>query len=240
MAQETVAQVPGQRKSALRKLLLLVVVMLLVAVAVNWKDINAIAHGRRTLKSVLYGKPFSTIGPTFRFPEPLGPEDAKVKVQILAQEGNSCHEALVGLWIGVADLEPERLRVEFGWRPAQPTEGSSETAQAPPELGCDAGVLVNGESKFELGEGEGKRIVYLLGPDPGGTASEGPEGQTGAPPRSHGWTLDDVAAIVNRAIDNEYGENPKLTGDAIEEAWTAASDRIPRVEENQTGPDGAA
>lgn len=243
MAEEPIAEAPRQRKAILPKLLILVAVMLVVAVVVNWKDISAIAQGRKTFKSVLYGKVYSPFEATFRFPEPMGPEDAKVKVQVIAQQGNSCHEPLVGLWMGVADLAPERLRVEFGMGglPSQqeaedvPADASppGEEMGGIPELGCDAGVLINGQNKFELGEGEEKRTIYLLGPDPGGLMDEQPEG---APPipAPHGWTLDDVATIVNQAVEDTYGENPKLTAEAIEEAWHAASKRIPRLKEDGT------
>ncbi len=235
MAEETVPEAPTERRSVLPKLLLVVAIMLVVAVTVNWKDISAIAQGRKTFKSVLYGKAYSPIGPTFRFPEPLGPEDAKVKAQVIAQEGNSCHEALVGLWMGVGDLEPERLRVEFTRQPmplGEETSGPPDETDGPPELGCDAGVLINGENKFELGAGEEKRTIYLLGPDAGGVPGGQPEGKAPPQPAPHGWTLDDVAMIVNEAIEDAYGENPKLTAEAINEAWQAASDRIPRLNED--------
>jgi hypothetical protein len=247
MAQESVAEAPSQKRSVLPKLFIVVGVMLVIAVVVNWNDISAIAAGRKTFKSVLYGKQYYSMEPTFRFPEPMGPEDAKVRAQVIAQEGNSCHEPLVGLWMGIADLEPERLRVEFGWRPIQPTtetdgpfgetgESPNET-QAPPELGCEAAVLINGTHKFEVGSGESKRVVYLTEPHPQGPPPGAGEG-TGSPYGGQGWTLDDVATILNRAIEDEYGENAGLTGPAIKEAWDAATQRIPRPEpdDSEEGP----
>jgi hypothetical protein len=250
MAQETVAEGPGQKRSVLPKLLIVVGVMLAVAVVVNWKDISAIAAGRKTVKSVLYGRQYYSMGPTFRFPEPMGPEDAKVRVQVIAQEGNSCHEPLVGLWMGIADLQPERLRVEFGWQPGQPTaepDGSSgesaessKASQEPPELGCEAGVLINGTHKFELGSGESTRVIYLTEPHPHEPLPPGVGEGAVSPYGGPGWTLDDVATIINRAIEDEYGEEPGLTGPAIKEAWDAAAQRIPRPDDAETGSDGAA
>jgi hypothetical protein len=244
MAEETASAPPKQKRSVLPKLLLVVAAMLVVAVVVNWKNITDIASGRRTLKAVIYGKTHLLMPPTFRFPDPMGPEDAKVKAQIIAQEGNSCHEPLVGLWMGIGDLEPERLRVEFGWLSAEPlkrdgsapeTDEPPQEIQGPPDLGCAAGVLINGVNKFELGSGEEKRVIYLTEPYPrdplGPEAAEGVDSPTG----HEGWTLDDVATILNRAIEDEYGENPGLTGAAIQEAWDAAASRIPRVDETQGG-----
>ncbi len=243
MAEETVSASPDQRRSVLPKLLAVVAAMLVVAVVVNWKNITDIASGRRTLKSIVYGRSHLLMQPTFRFPDPMGPEDAKVKVQVIAQEGNSCHEPLVGLWMGVADLEPERLRVEFGWQPVALAQGGAEASEegqeppgetsGPPDFGCEAGVLVNGRNKFELGSGETKRVIYLTEPSP--REPRGPGAAEGAPSPAgrEGWTLDDVATIVNGAIEDEYGENPELTGAAIKEAWDAAVSRIPQVDETQ-------
>jgi hypothetical protein len=224
MAEETVAEAPAPKRSVLPKLLALVVLMLVVAVVVNWKDISAIAAGRKTVKSVLYGKEYLSMEPAFRFPDPIGPEAAKVKVRVIAQEGNSCHEPLVALWMGIADLEPERLRVEFRRSAMQGPRAGGQI----PELGCEAGVLINGENKFELGEGDSKRTLYLVKPGP--QASDQLPGPDSAddPLAGEGWTLADLATIVNQAIEEGYGQESRLTADAIQEAWDAAVERIPR------------
>ncbi|MBM3502093.1 MAG: hypothetical protein FJX74_25860, partial [Armatimonadetes bacterium] len=94
MSEEQVPEPAPKRKSVLPKLLLLAVVMLLVALAVNLKDLRAIAAGEKTFTSVLYGRSLASMTPSFAFPEPLGPEDAKVKAVVVCQEGNSCHEPL--------------------------------------------------------------------------------------------------------------------------------------------------
>ena len=216
MGEEHVREIPPKRKSPLPKLLLLAGLMLVVAVVVNLKDIRAIASGRRTVKSVLYGKNLLPSGPSFSFPDPLGPQDAKVKVKVVAQDGNSCHEPLVVLWMAVASLEPERLRVEFGSgmvstpeAEAAKAKGESKEGKAPgpPELGCEAGVLINGQNKFEVGSGKSKRVIYLTGPTSGPMANSGqPGGDVG-----HGWSLADVAAIVNQAIAKAYKQKGNLT-----------------------------
>ncbi len=236
MAEEPVAEAAPKRGSALPKLLLLIVVMLVVAVVVNRKDIAGIAAGRRTFTSVLYGKRYSPIEAVFQFPDPLGPEDAKIKAQVVVQEGNSCHEPLVALWMGIAALEPERLRVEFVGNPMELVE----PGEPPPQFGCDAAALINGENKFELGEGDEKRTLYLVAPGPQGSGVLLTEGLGDTPEGTSGWSLTDLATILNQAIESDYGEEANLTSEAIQEAWDAAVDRIPRVEEDEAEVAGAA
>jgi len=237
MAEEQVLEAPPKRKSLLPKLLLLAGLMLAMAVIANLKDIRAIASGKRTFKSVLYGKSMIGMHPAFSFPEPLGPESAKVKVKVVCQEGNSCHEPLVAFWMGVGSLEPERLRVEFGSgmvntpeADAAKAEGGNREARAPApqELGCESGALINGQSKFEIGSGKGKRVVYLTGPTPAPPPGQGVDG-------GHGWNAADVAAIVNQAIAKAYKQKGNLTGEAISAAMAEASKRVPRPEGTQTG-----
>ena len=226
MAGEQAALVTPQRRPLLAKLLLVGAVMLVAAVLLNLKDLRAIASGKRTVKSVLYGKSPKTFGTSFRFPEPLGPADAKVKVWVVCQEGNSCHRPLVALWTGVGTLEPRRLRVEF----YKPKDAPKPKNGKLLEITCDAGVAINGHTKFEVGQGQGKRVIYLNGPTPGPSAqqiSHGAVQQTPFP--GHGWTVDDVAAVVNASIKAAYGQRGTLTGSAIQTAMQDASKRLPEA-----------
>lgn len=249
MAEEPRPEVTPPRKSILPRLLVLALVMLLVAAAVNFKDLRAIAAGEKTVTSVLYGKNLSPVGPAFAFPAPLGPEDAKVKALVVCQEGNSCHEPLVILWMAVAKLEPERLRVDFGGAshgapagaPAPkdaptPAKGAAEKAETPPEIGCESGVTLNGQLKFELGTGKAKRVIYLTGPTPAPPAAPGTEPPPPSTPGAgHGWTTDDVIAIVNQQIEKAYKAKGKLTAAALQTAMTEASKEIPRPEATKDG-----
>jgi hypothetical protein len=255
MAEAQLPEAPTKRKSVLPKLLLLALAMVVVAVAVNFKDLRAIAAGERTVKSVLYGKTFLPKETAFAFPPPIGPEKAKVKALVVCQEGNSCHEPLVLLWMAVGKLEPERVRVEFvnygggptapppmggkgpkGSEPEAAADGAAEAAPpgGVPDLGCSSGATVNGESKFELGKGKDKRVLYLTGPmpaPPGGMAGQA----SGADPRGHGWSVKDVAEIVNQAIEKAYKSPGKLTGEALTDAMNEASKEIPRPEASKDG-----
>jgi len=110
-------------------------------------------------------------------------------------------------------------------------EKASAKTEAAPELGCESGVTLNGDMKFELGTGKEKRVVYLTGPTPAPPAmSEGksPEG-------GHGWSTDDVIAIVNQRLEKAYGGKGTLTAEGLKAAMTEASQELPRP----TGEEGA-
>jgi len=209
---------------------LIIPFLLVVAVAVNWGSIRAIAKHEKTVGEVVTGKQRAMPAVTYSFPAPSGPATAKIKVSVVIREGDSCHRPLVALWLGVAQLEPKRLRVEFH-HPGLMVK--REGKERPVELGCEAGVLINGQNKFVLGTGKDKRVLYLSGPTPTmrpapvagpSRASQAVSGH-GAP--GHGWSADDVAAILNRLLKEKYGQQGKLTGKAIQEAASAADKLIP-------------
>jgi hypothetical protein len=211
----------------LPRLLALAGAMLVIAVILNWKDLYGIATHKKTITSVIYGRTPSSSSASFGFPEPLGPPDAKVKVWVICQEGNSCHQPLVAIWAGIASLEPKRLRVEFysPWE-APKTDGK------PLELGCDSGVAINKQTKFQLGSGKDKRTVYLTGPTPAPPklpdAPEPPPDQEAA---GHGWSIEDLATLVNQLIEKAYKQKGALTEKAIQDAWSAAGKSLPQPSE---------
>ena len=59
-----------------------------------------------------------------------------------------------------------------------------------------------------------RRVLYLTGPKPGGR-------------RGHGWTLRDVAQIINETLEHHYGEAGKLTAEAIDGAMQEAQGHLP-------------
>jgi len=234
MADEPTVEAPQKRRSILPKLLLLAVVMLIVAALVNLKDLRAIASGDKTFTSVLYGR--SIMKPSFAFPDPFGPADAKVKVFVICQEGNGCHRPLVALWTAVALAEPERLRVEFGSQ-----RSVTKADGGPMEIGCDAGIAINGNTKFEIGKGKQKRVLYLTGPTPMPVPAEGmPKEMQGVGLGGHGWTTEDVATILNQYIQNEYKQKGTLTASAISARMPEAEKLIPAAKEPEGGPAGSS
>lgn len=216
MVEENTPQAIQRPESAVPKMLAVAAVMLVVAVAVNWKSIKQVAKGDRTVAQIIEGRRPTTgmdgmghSGEPFNFPEPSGPEDAKVTVWVGAHENDGCQKPLVDLWASIGELEPERIRVEY----YNPFELPQVDGQ-PVELGCESGAVVNGKIKFELGEGEEARVIYTTGP-----------------PGIHDWTSAHLAEVLNGEVEAAYGEPGTLTGEAIEKAMHEAGAAIPATEE---------
>jgi hypothetical protein len=211
---------PIRRQPLLKPLLIAIPVLFALAVALNWQDVSAIAAGRRSLREVVTGRTYRPSAPSYRFPDPVGSPDAKVRVKVVAMEGDSCHEPLVALWLGIGELDPKHIRVEF-LNPGQLTPASP--TGKPVELGCNSGVLINGQNKFTLGREQGQRTIYLNGPMP-----EPPAGAGGSHgPGGHGWTTKDVATILNRLIESKYGKPGSFTAPTITVAAKQAFAKIP-------------
>ncbi len=223
---------PVRRQLLAKPLLIAIPVLCALAVALNWKDVRAIAKHQRSLREVLTGRTYRPPKPTFRFPDPVGSPDAKIKVRVVAEEGDSCHEPLVALWLGIGDLDPKHIRVEF-LNPGQLTPASP--TGKPVELGCNSGVLINGQNKFTLGSGPGQRTIYLNGPMPGPPAGGG----GGHGPGGHGWTTKDVATILDRLIESKYGKPGSFTGPAIAAAEQQAFAKIPPALNGRSQESGA-
>jgi len=216
MVEEKTPQAIQRPESAVPKMLAVAAVMLVVAVAVNWKSLRQVAKGDRTVAQIIKGRAPSAGmdgmghgGEPFSFPEPSGPEDAKVTVWVGAHENDGCQKPLVDLWASIGKLEPERIRVEY-----YNTFDLPQVDGEPIELGCESGAVVNGKTKFEVGEGEEARVIYTTGP-----------------PGSHDWTSAHLAEVLNGEVEAAYGEPGTLTGDQIEKAMHEAGAAIPATAE---------
>jgi len=226
--------------SGLRRMLLVLPVLLVVAVLVNWGSLTDIARGRRTVHSVVYGvgQQFGHMG-TFTFPAPSGPADAKVKVLVVAQEGNGCHLSLVQLWQAIGALAAERVRVVFVSR----SEAMRKLGGKPLDLGCETGVVINGKTKFVLTKNSRKRTVYFTKPHPAMMPATPPPDAAkagtkappkAAPPMEMGWSLDDLVQVVNSEINKAYGQGGSLTVGAVK----AAQDALAQQAGQQGAPAG--
>ena len=120
---------------------------------------------------------------------------------------------------------------------ALPPSGANAKAK-PVELGCEAGVLINGQNKFVLGNGKAKRTIYLNGPTPGPQ----PPHEAPSQPGAHGWNMADLAAILNQVIKQKYGKPGTFTDATIGQASAQASKELPPPQSGQkTGqPTGGA
>jgi hypothetical protein len=83
--------------------------------------------------------------------EPVGSEEAKVRIQAFAQSMNSCHIPTINILSKIAETVPERIRVEF--LDTITTEGSLARQKAGIE--CEIGLLINDQRIVEV-EQEGQ------------------------------------------------------------------------------------
>ncbi|HJN17902.1 MAG TPA: hypothetical protein QGH10_20550 [Armatimonadota bacterium] len=209
MADEQILE-PASKPKPWWRIPLVLVVLASIAVAVNWNDDQSLQFkklltGEKSPAEVLAGKTMRGSGENgggspFQFPEPLGPEDAKVKLTVWATEGDPCQHELVGLMAGVSTVDDGKLRIEF-------VSGETSLADGEPlsQL-CGQGLAINGETKIEVPVDAEKPKVYYF---------------TGTPDGSHGWKPDDLALALNSEIDKAYGAPGVFTG---EQLMAAASD----------------
>lgn len=150
-------------KPRLKRLLLLLPILLVVAVLVNWDNIVKIARGEKSLKSVIYGLT-ERKGPMlagWKLPPNSGAADAKIVIEVFLLPGDPCHIDTAFLGQALGTVDPQRIRVTF--RPTHPgTSGAKRRDEL--QLGCEQGLAINGQTKFRMPDPSqpGKqRVVYL-------------------------------------------------------------------------------
>lgn len=140
---------PGSpRSSNAKRLLLIALVLLVVAVAVNYRSVMEIIRGERTLKGVIYGltRGGDTDFAGFDMPDDVGSEDAKVRVEVFLRAGDPCHIESVFLGQALGLVDPERILVDF-----QDTSDAEVLKRfAELKIGCEQGMAVNGKTKFKV------------------------------------------------------------------------------------------
>lgn len=215
MSEET-APAAAARPGQLRTLMTVCVLLAVVAVVVRWNDLVRAFEPTEDQPTAMF------MQPPFGFPKPLGPAEAKVRAHIIAHPYSGCQRTLIALWMGIASLEPQRLRVDFSESWEQEVRGPGGQV-VPMAMLCQSGVELNGKTDFKVGEGAAAHTVQLHGPAPR------PPLASGGPPQPGDtrWTNSDLAAILNKVMREKYGSDHRLTGAAITEAAKAASARIP-------------
>ncbi|HIE51672.1 MAG TPA: hypothetical protein EYP85_07910 [Armatimonadetes bacterium] len=98
--------------------------------------------------------------------EPIGSEEAKVKIELFLEADNPCHRETWELFTKLAQAAPDRIRLELL------DTGSPEGEQLAEQIGCQTGVRINGQQEFEIEEGGEKITVELHGPVGMGIAPE--------------------------------------------------------------------
>lgn len=161
---------PANKKTSTRRLLLAIPLLLVVAVAVNFKDVSALARGEKSLKGIIYGlggdgEPALT---GWKMPAPSGPEDAKVTIEVLLREGDGCHIDMLCMGQALATLDPARIRTIF----VNTGTGTGTKRFKDLKLGCEQGLAVNGKTKFRAEKADGKEKTYYLTLDGGWERSD--------------------------------------------------------------------
>jgi hypothetical protein len=170
------------------KLLLLIPLLLAAAAAANWSSIQEITSGKRTLKSVVYGrmdKDASALA-NMKMPADIGSKDAKVTVEVFLSQGDPCHIDTMFAGQSLGQLDPKRIRVKFvNMHDPKIAERVNKL-----KLGCMQAVAVNGKTKFTVPGPRVTKAAAVLGghatpaPDAagGGNSPPGPSGLAAGTP----------------------------------------------------------
>lgn len=95
----------------------------------------------------------------FELPESSGPPSAPVKLEVFVNNTNSCHEANTTLDAVHAVYGP-MLRVE--WYSMSDAKVAALSDKL--EIGCEAGLVINGKIEVEVERNGGKALVAFRGP----------------------------------------------------------------------------
>lgn len=134
-----------------------VVIALAIVVAMNY-------FGGDTSKKMAQLKtPASKAAPTSAPKIPTGPKPkplpaigspkAKVVIKAFVESGNHCHQGTIAVVQAVAKLLPEQIRVEF----VDTSTHDGQNAAGSAQIGCQAGMQINGKQKVEYKGKDGKK-----------------------------------------------------------------------------------
>lgn len=181
-----------------KRLAAIVVILLLVAVAVNWSSISAIARGERTLKQIVYGitKGAPEENLEWSVPEePLGSEDAKVEIEIFLLGGDPCHVYSYCMGKAFGTIDPDRIRVVF--RDTAEAEWGERFGEM--QFNCMQGMAVNGESEFS--------VPAALTDEEADTE----EMETLVLTPEWGWTYEQLHYILDQELNESYETGLAMT-----------------------------
>ena len=97
--------------------------------------------------------------PAFTLPPNSGPTTAPVKVESFVNDTNSCHQASTSLK-EIQDAYGALVRLEwYSMNDPKVAERSDKL-----EIGCEAGLVINGKIEMELEKNGGKVLMSFRGP----------------------------------------------------------------------------
>ena len=183
------------------QLTLTIVGLLAVLVGMNyvadWRQQQAKAHAKEVEKArqaaetaaqgaKSSGKPEHGSGAkAFDLPANSGPPGAPVKLEIFVNNSNSCHEASTSLK-NVQQAYGSLLRIE--WRSMMDPKVAAQSDKL--NIGCEAGLAINGKIECEVRRGGGKVLVSFRGP------------------AGDKFKLPDVYAAINAALETKGKQPP--------------------------------
>jgi hypothetical protein len=209
--------------STVRRLLMFLIPLLLIAVAVNFGTILQIVRGEASLRDLLREDVVKPEWPIIEIdiPDDVGAADAKVVVEVFLTRRNrcDCHAECSFLGQALSQIDPARIRVVF--RDVE----APETQQRLKELATEklfAGLMINGQSTFtvpasEPGSGSEQKTIDLFG----------------CPPE---WVLADLQPVFDEELKLAYGGDGLPMGPAEFEARLAPI--LERLREEQRADGG--
>ncbi|MBU0611399.1 MAG: hypothetical protein KKI08_26200 [Armatimonadetes bacterium] len=127
------------------------------------KEVQKAREAAEAAASAAKGKTTETTGhgttPAFELPANSGPVTAPVKVESFVNDTNSCHQASTSLK-EIQDAYGALVRLEwFSMNDPKVAERSDKL-----EIGCEAGLVINGKIEMELEKNGGKVLMSFRGP----------------------------------------------------------------------------
>ena len=195
-----------------KKLLCLAGILLVVALIANIGTIKDLFSGKSKLRAQItrrFMKPMQI--------DPVGSEDAKVRLKLYAQSRNDCHAGFIETGKQLGAAVPDRVRVEFVDTGSR--EGYGEAAKA--GIDCEAGIAINDRTQFEI-EVNGQEVTVSF---------RGPLG-TETPPREFRLALE---AELERQYPDGLSEEEQA---ALDKLWEEVPDLLAKGGEGGVGPGG--
>ncbi len=135
-------------------------------------------------------------------PEPYGPEDAPIKVEVYMQGGDQCHAPTIDMMKRAEEKYPGQLRVIF--YDTRKPEIAQEALER--KVSCEVGIFLNGENTVRV-PGRGKYGVLTF---------QGPPGHSG-------YTPDDLFAAIEYMLEKKGIDVAALKAQAASPAANEAA-----------------
>jgi hypothetical protein len=96
----------------------------------------------------------------FALPKNSGPTDAPVQLEIFINDSNTCHEGSVTTFAQLSKLYGKQVRMV--WLSTNDPKASAQADKL--QIGCEAGLVIDGKIEHEVDKNGGKALVSFRGP----------------------------------------------------------------------------